>query len=211
MDYSGRHTFLIGPNKLQLELMSLFIEEKVNVSCTIVPSLCEIPGPAETKHLILYDCKGWRDDLRDIFESDFKKHLSGNYLVLININNVMGIEIEALRQGVRGFIYEQDDIEVLLKMINAVFNSELWVSRNVMTEYIQINNKNTSQLNNSSLGLTAREVEILTGITLGRSNERIAEKLCISPHTVKTHVYHIFKKINVSSRLQAANWSSQHL
>lgn len=49
--------------------------------------------------------------------------------------------------------------------------------------------------------LTAREVEIVELLIHGFSNQEIAEKLCISIHTTKTHVRNIFKKVNVSSRL----------
>jgi len=44
-------------------------------------------------------------------------------------------------------------------------------------------------------------------LTLGFANETIAEKLFISLNTVRTHLNHIFKKINVSSRLEASHWA----
>ncbi len=53
-------------------------------------------------------------------------------------------------------------------------------------------------------GLTAREIEVLRLITAGRSNPGIAEALFISPRTAQTHVQHIFAKIGVSSRAEAA-------
>ncbi|MGD8750084.1 MAG: LuxR C-terminal-related transcriptional regulator [Anaerolineales bacterium] len=52
--------------------------------------------------------------------------------------------------------------------------------------------------------LTPREVEVLKQITLGVSNRTIAERLVITESTVKTHIYHIFAKLDVSSRTEAA-------
>jgi len=60
-------------------------------------------------------------------------------------------------------------------------------------------------------GLTRREREILDLIANGYSNQQIADELFISPHTVKTHLHNIFKKINVKRRLQAALWAARNL
>jgi DNA-binding NarL/FixJ family response regulator len=52
--------------------------------------------------------------------------------------------------------------------------------------------------------LTARELEVLQLIVDGHNNPTIAEKLYITPGTVKTHVRNILKKLCVSDRTQAA-------
>ena len=59
--------------------------------------------------------------------------------------------------------------------------------------------------------LTAREIEILTLVSMGSTNEEISAKMFISTNTVKTHLYNIFKKINVGNRLQAALWAAANL
>jgi DNA-binding NarL/FixJ family response regulator len=51
--------------------------------------------------------------------------------------------------------------------------------------------------------LTARQRDILEHLVAGRTNQEIARKLHLSFHTVKTHVYAIFRKLNVHNRLEA--------
>ncbi|MDO4176916.1 MAG: helix-turn-helix transcriptional regulator [Bacillota bacterium] len=52
-------------------------------------------------------------------------------------------------------------------------------------------------------GLTRRECELLELIYQGKSNKDIAERLFLSESTVKTHIYNIFRKMNVKSRVEA--------
>ena len=51
--------------------------------------------------------------------------------------------------------------------------------------------------------LSERELEVLQLIVAGMSNREIAEKLIIGEGTVKTHIIHIFSKLDVQSRTQA--------
>ena len=54
-----------------------------------------------------------------------------------------------------------------------------------------------------SLGLTARECEILGLLASGESNKEMARRLDISPNTVKTHVASVYLKLEVQKRMQA--------
>ena len=60
---------------------------------------------------------------------------------------------------------------------------------------------NTAAL--SALGVSAREHEVLQLLAEGLSNKEIAEKLFVSPNTIKTHVARIYEKLAVSRRTQA--------
>jgi len=60
------------------------------------------------------------------------------------------------------------------------------------------------------MALSARELEVLCILAEGISNNEISRMLNISPHTVKSHVIHIFNKLGVNDRTQAAVWAAHH-
>lgn len=53
------------------------------------------------------------------------------------------------------------------------------------------------------LDLSRRELEVLSHLVEGRTNQEIAEALFVSPNTVKTHVSNIYRKLDVERRAQA--------
>jgi DNA-binding CsgD family transcriptional regulator len=63
---------------------------------------------------------------------------------------------------------------------------------------------------NTEHGLTGRELEVLALVVAGRSNPEIADALFISPRTAQTHVQHIFDKLDVGTRAEAAAYATKH-
>ncbi len=62
----------------------------------------------------------------------------------------------------------------------------------------------------AQFGLTPRETEILSLLMGGMEDAAITELLCISPSTLKKHVYNIYHKTHVSNRIQLYNLVNQH-
>ena len=58
--------------------------------------------------------------------------------------------------------------------------------------------------------LTERELQVLRGMSQGKSNGQIGRELYISPHTVRTHVQNILQKLEMHSKLEAATFAMQH-
>ena len=58
--------------------------------------------------------------------------------------------------------------------------------------------------------LSDAELRVLRLIGQGLDNAAIAQSLSLSPNTIKTHVRHIFEKLQVSDRTQAALWAVRH-
>jgi HD-GYP domain-containing protein (c-di-GMP phosphodiesterase class II) len=59
-------------------------------------------------------------------------------------------------------------------------------------------------------GLTAREIDVLRLVALGRSSKEIAKELVISPKTVRNHIEHIYTKIGATNRVTASLFAVQH-
>jgi PAS domain S-box-containing protein len=63
---------------------------------------------------------------------------------------------------------------------------------------------------NGASGLTRRELEILRLMAAGANTRALAERLHVSPTTIRNHAQNIFTKLDVHSRLEAAAWANQH-
>ena len=216
MNSANRSIHIVGTNMLNNELMAFYIENQTGIECRISEVLHPLKVITDvdlnTRYLILFDCHGnVREKIKLQFESNMWKNLLDTYLVIFNISTEMDFENDALNNGVRGFLYEKDGADTLLKLIEAVFNGELWVSRMVLTEALLANRFMPLSIKKGLHGITSREAGILSLITMGHTNLEIADKLSISHHTVKSHIYHIYKKIRVSTRTQAAQWAVQNM
>jgi len=210
--------YIIGPSSFQNEFIKYFLNKELGVKCVINGSIECIQNCDDAENtLILLDISD--NDMKKLLierEPGYSRLLSSYFVALFNMDNNTGIEKEAMRCGIRGFFYINDTKEQFLKGIQVIFKGELWISRNVLSKYI-LEKVNLSPsfkqpiTSRSNHNLTRREIEILAMVSVGARNDEIAKKLCISPHTVKTHLYNVFKKIKVTGRLQAALWAAKKL
>lgn len=77
----------------------------------------------------------------------------------------------------------------------------IWVGNRLTARPRQAYIRNDAAI--ASLGVSAREIEVLELLAAGHANKVIARRLAISPNTVKTHVARLFEKLEVASRTQA--------
>jgi DNA-binding NarL/FixJ family response regulator len=136
---------------------------------------------------------------------------SQSLLALFNVNPNLGIYKEAITRGVRGIFFENESPQILSKGVQAILEGELWFSRDILAKCLLETGDAAKDHQETQPRLTSREKEILIMVASGHTNGKIAEELCVSPHTIKTHIYNIFKKINVPNRLQAALWATKNL
>lgn len=208
-----RFIYISGPNALQNEMMAKILQNDTGIVCQYLADIQDISlitGEEKFEKLILRDCFGDEPQkIISLLESDTYRSLSlKNYLVLFNISPEQGIEEHIIQLGAKGIFYVTDSYKHIVRGVQAVFKGELWFSREAMSKAIMDGSK--ISLKAKEL-LSAREIEILSLVAVGEKNEAISEALFISPHTVKTHIYNIFKKIKVTNRLQAALWAAKNL
>jgi DNA-binding NarL/FixJ family response regulator len=111
---------------------------------------------------------------------------------------------EALRAGASGFVLKDDSPEQLIAAIRTVAAGEALLSPTITKRVIQKFARMPRPAPPKELqDLSEREREILRLITHGLSNGEIAQELYISDTTVKTHVTHILRKLNLRDRVQA--------
>jgi DNA-binding NarL/FixJ family response regulator len=113
---------------------------------------------------------------------------------------------EALRAGASGFLLKDAPSEQLVAAIRTVAAGDALlapsITRRLIEDFIRrqpAHAKDAPELQE----LTARELEVLELIARGRSNTEIAAQLVVTGATVKTHVAHIFSKLNLRDRAQA--------
>ena len=205
---------IIGENTFNNEVLSSFLASQTGMECRCA-QLSSLPGVhaewASGKTILFMDCASLgRPKMcemtitREILQDKRFK------VVCFNVDPYGNCETRALRKGVRGLIYRHLMIDLYPRAAKAVINGELWYPRRVLEERFLSSDAPSTALPQISSILTRREFEILKMLGAGIKNQDIAKMLFISPHTVKTHAYNIYKKINVSNRFQAAQWLAKN-
>jgi len=207
---------IVGNSSLQNELLITYLAKETGFQITNSAKIEDVALAEsrndDSKLLLILDCLGgptgefWsQPGLQPVLNS------SQVMLALLNVEPGKGLEKEAISRGVRGLFYVNEKPALLAKGIAHILAGELWYSRKIISQCLLEQGVAYKNPLHHSVKLSTREKEILIEITSGASNQEIAEALFVSQYTVKTHVYNIYKKINVTSRLQAMLWAAKYL
>jgi len=144
----------------------------------------------------------------DGLEATRRLHLNPDaprVLVLTTFDNDEYV-YEAMKAGASGFLLKAVRPEQLAEAVRVVAAGDTLlapsVTRRLIEEFVQRPPPGTGTPD--QLGeLTARELEVLKLVARGMSNTGIAEELVVSEATVKTHLTHILRKLDLPDRVQA--------
>lgn len=208
---SSQKTCFLGQKNIQNSLMLGHLQQKLGFRVPLYDQLAHIPvSTVFDNQVVLLDCQGMRSarctqlleqlDQRGVFKVAF-----------VNAEENSPLEQLIVWPILVGIFYKGCTITQVCKGIHALARGELWFSRRLLQHYLQ-QHRRTPNKSREILGrLTRRERQILQLTATGAKNVDIAAALNVSAHTVKTHMYNLFKKLHVSNRVQAINWAKEFL
>ena len=141
-----------------------------------------------------------------------KKEEVDSLILMLTVSDNEDDVLSALRIGADGYLLKDMEPEDILASIRKALKGTLVISER-LTQLLAKALRDEDKLSEQSeaTSLTTREQQILEQIANGMSNKRIASELGISEGTVKVHVKHLLKKLNLHSRTEAAVWALRRL
>ena len=127
-------------------------------------------------------------------------------IVMLTVSDSNEDVIKAISLGADGYLLKDSDPDELLEQIKKAVHGKMVLSEAVNAALADAIRRPVEKPATDLGQLTNREQEILELIAKGRSNKLIARELDISDGTVKVHVKHLLKKLNLRSRVEAAVW-----
>ena len=107
-----------------------------------------------------------------------------------------------------GIIATDTDSDLLRKALRVIHSGELWIDH----RQIKCLMRNSATLNRREAfeNLTDKDRQIIALVSKGLRNREIADQLFLSEQTIKAHVSHIYKKLQVSNRSQLVSLVTRH-
>ncbi|MFZ0420442.1 MAG: LuxR C-terminal-related transcriptional regulator [Candidatus Sulfotelmatobacter sp.] len=113
--------------------------------------------------------------------------------------------LNAFRAGARGIFDKSQPVDVLCKCVRCVYQGQVWASSRQMSIAVEAlaSAPTVRAVNARGLSLLSkRELQVVRCLAEGLSNREIAGQLKLSQHTVKNHLFRVFDKLGVSSRIE---------
>lgn len=205
MDVTNAALIMVTQSSPQNELFLDYLRKQLNCQVTQRP-IEETPSlPTELRSrrtVALLD----DDHLEESILHDWARELSQYDETIFAAFNMSdedrAVEV-MMGMPLHGIFYRDDSLSLISKGLIKLFEGEMWLSRPLMERLLCACWDRQKNERMPLTTLTPREQEILHLLDSGASNLDIADRLMISEHTVKSHLYHVFRKLKVRNRAQA--------
>lgn len=124
-------------------------------------------------------------------------------VLILTVHNEVEYLLKAVDIGIDGYLLKDSSYDELKEAIDVVISGNTYIQPSLLpalNESLEDYALDKEKINS----LTKRELDVLRLISEGCSNKKISDELTISERTVKNHISHIFRKIDVEDRTQAA-------
>ncbi len=136
------------------------------------------------------------------------KEAPGTHVVMLTVSEAADDLMLALRAGAQGYLLKNIESDFLVESVRRAADGESVMSPEMTARLMR--EVRTGGTAAAQPALSPREREILGYLARGASNKEIARDLDVAESTVKIHVQHILRKLDLSSRVQAAVWAVEH-
>lgn len=139
------------------------------------------------------------------------------HVLLVTGSQDVALLDKAVLAGVRGVVKTNDPPAILLKAIEKVHEGELWIDRGATSRiFLEMARQKAAQGSDPEKTkistLTSRERQTIAAVASDASapGKVIANRLCISEHTLRNHLTSIYSKLGLSSRLDLYAYAAKH-
>ena len=146
--------------------------------------------------------------------ADIKERVPTARVIILTTYTNPGYLAQAIVAGATGYLTKESSPDQIVGAIRAAVAGDQLLDRSVLEMALRgvasAHPHTVEPAEDLIEPLTEQEEMVLRLIAAGLNNEEIARTLSITVNTVKTHVRHIFQKLGVSDRTQAAVWAVRH-
>lgn len=128
-------------------------------------------------------------------------------VIMLTVSDQQEDLVAALRAGADGYLLKDMEPEDLVAHLKEAARGQMVLSPALAGLLAHALRQESKPKTVDEAGLTEQERKIIERIAAGKSNKLIARELNIAEGTVKVHVKHLLKKLNLKSRVEAAVWA----
>jgi two-component system nitrate/nitrite response regulator NarL len=130
-------------------------------------------------------------------------------VIMLTVSDQAEDLMAALQAGADGYLLKDMEPEDLMQQLAEAARGKIAISERLTQLLVASLRDKVRPCSQAEAGLTEQESRILEQLVDGKSNKLIARDLGIAEGTVKVHVKHVLKKLNLRSRVEAAVWADR--